>query len=64
MPGEIAARLNREIASIHRDAELREKLRKISFRPMTSTPSEFAELIRQDHERWSVVIRDAGLKLG
>lgn len=64
MSGEIATRLNLEIASINKDAELLEKLRKISFRPMASTPSEFSELIRKDHQRWSVVIRDAGLKLG
>jgi tripartite-type tricarboxylate transporter receptor subunit TctC len=64
LPQEVATRLNDEIATLHEDAVLRERLRAISFRPMTATPAEFAELIRHEHERWSTVIRDAGLKLG
>jgi tripartite-type tricarboxylate transporter receptor subunit TctC len=30
---------------------------------MLATPEEFQALIREEHGRWGIVIREAGLKL-
>jgi tripartite-type tricarboxylate transporter receptor subunit TctC len=36
---------------------------RLSFRTMASTPEAFGTLIRDEHKKWSAVIRDAGLRL-
>ena len=63
-PPEIVSRLNRQVASILREPELRESLRRMSFVAVSASPEEFQKLIRDEHGRWSTVIREAGLRLG
>jgi tripartite-type tricarboxylate transporter receptor subunit TctC len=62
-PHEIVLRLNHEIATILAIRELRERLQTLSFSPVVATPEEFEALIREEHVRWAVIIREAGLKL-
>ncbi|MBA3508303.1 MAG: tripartite tricarboxylate transporter substrate binding protein [Betaproteobacteria bacterium] len=62
-PVAVVQRLNREIGTILATSEMQGLMAKFSFRPLTSTPEEFRKLIREDHAKWSTVIRDAGLKL-
>jgi tripartite-type tricarboxylate transporter receptor subunit TctC len=62
-PREIVLRLNHEIAKVLAIRELRERLQTLSFTPMVATPEEFQALIREEHARWAVIIREAGLKL-
>jgi len=62
-PAAVVRRLNGEIATILRTAEMQNLMARLSFRIMTSTPEEFRKLIRDDHTKWSAVIRNAGLKL-
>ena len=62
-PGEIVQRLNRELATIMSSAEMGSVMAKLSFRPMSSSPEDFAALIRQEHTKWGAVIREAGLQL-
>ena len=62
-PREIVLRLNQEITTILAVRELRERLQTLSFTPVVATPEEFQALIRQEHVRWAVIIREAGLKL-
>jgi tripartite-type tricarboxylate transporter receptor subunit TctC len=62
-PREIVMRLNQKIAAILAIRELRERFQTLSFTPVTATPDEFQALLRQEHARWGVVIREAGIKL-
>ena len=62
-PMEIIERLNREIAHIVSSPEVQELLGKLSFRPLTGSPDEFASMIARDHAKWGAVIRHAGLRL-
>jgi tripartite-type tricarboxylate transporter receptor subunit TctC len=62
-PGEIVLRVNREITGLLALPELRDRLRQLSFVTVAATPEEFQRLIRDEHGRWSSVIREAGLRL-
>lgn len=62
-PTDIVQRLNRELTLIMGTTEMASAMAKLSFRPMTSSPQDFAALIRQEHEKWGVVIHEANLRL-
>jgi tripartite-type tricarboxylate transporter receptor subunit TctC len=62
-PTAIVQRLNREIGAILSAPEMDASMARIGFRTMTSTPEAFRTLIHDEHRKWSVLIRDAGLKL-
>ena len=61
-PGPIVARLNAELGKIMHAPDLKERLDALATDPVTSTPEEFAALIRREIARWAEVVRDAGLK--
>jgi tripartite-type tricarboxylate transporter receptor subunit TctC len=62
-PKEVIARLNREIVKIMSLPDMREKFSQQGVDPASSTPDEFAQLIRDEVARWAKVIRTAGIKL-
>jgi tripartite-type tricarboxylate transporter receptor subunit TctC len=59
----IVTRLNHEVAAILATAEIRQRLAKASFEPRGGSAEEFRKLIREEHERWGALIRDAGIRL-
>jgi tripartite-type tricarboxylate transporter receptor subunit TctC len=62
-PKEIIARLNGETVRILNMPELRERTRSQGIELGTSTPEEFAALIKSDIATWSKVINDLGVKM-
>jgi tripartite-type tricarboxylate transporter receptor subunit TctC len=62
-PAEIVERLNRDVTVVLQDPSLRSRLEGLSFATVTGSPAQFRALIREEHARWGVVIREAGLKL-
>ena len=62
-PKDVITRLNREVVKIMALPETREKFAQQGVDPASSTPEEFAQLIRDEVARWSKVIRSAGIKL-
>ena len=62
-PTPVVERLNREIVAILKDPEFRRRLAVLSFVPVTASPEEFRKLIQAEHQRWGVVIREAGIHL-
>ena len=62
-PRDIVARLNREIVKIMGLPDVREKFAQQGVDPASSTPEEFAQLIRDEVARWGKLIRGAGIKL-
>ena len=43
-------------------ADINERLATIAIDPVTNTPEEFADYIRQEIAKWGKVVREAGLK--
>jgi tripartite-type tricarboxylate transporter receptor subunit TctC len=62
-PADIVNRLNREIAAALAVPEIRERALAAGAEPQSSTPQEFAALIRDETRKWAQVIRTAEIKL-
>ena len=56
---EIVMRLNGEIANILLLADVSNNLKNQGLEPVTSTPGQFAQLIRDDLTRWARVVKEA-----
>ena len=52
-----------EILGLARNDVASEKVASLGFTPVGSTPDELAAQIRFDIDRWSKVVRDAGIKV-
>jgi tripartite-type tricarboxylate transporter receptor subunit TctC len=61
-PKAIVVRLNAELAKIMHSPELKDRLDALATDPVTSTPEEFAGLIKREIAKWREVVREAGLK--
>jgi tripartite-type tricarboxylate transporter receptor subunit TctC len=62
-PSVAVQRLQREISTILAASEMNAVMARLGFRTMTATPEAFRALIRDEHRKWSALIRDAGLRL-
>jgi tripartite-type tricarboxylate transporter receptor subunit TctC len=60
-PASVIARLNRELARILGESDIRAKLQELGFETMGSTPEQFAAYIQTEIAKWSKVIKAAGL---
>jgi tripartite-type tricarboxylate transporter receptor subunit TctC len=60
---EVIARLNRDIATILAQADIREKFAQAGADPVGGSPQEFAAHIRAEREKWSKLIRERGIVL-
>jgi tripartite-type tricarboxylate transporter receptor subunit TctC len=63
LPVSIVERLNQEVVKAVAASRLREQFAALGLELVSTSPQDFAELIRRDHERWGVLIRRIGLKL-
>jgi tripartite-type tricarboxylate transporter receptor subunit TctC len=63
LPPEVLSRLHRDTLAILQDPELRSRLAAGGLEPASSTPQEFAELIRTELDRWGPVVRASGAKV-
>ncbi len=61
-PGDVVNRLQAEIARHILAPELRETIRKQGAEPVASTPQQFAAFIKSESQKWSQVIKRAGLE--
>lgn len=61
-PKEIVDKLNREVGKILAQADVKERLSAQGIEPSTTTPEEFAALIKTDLIRWAKVIRESGAR--
>jgi tripartite-type tricarboxylate transporter receptor subunit TctC len=61
-PQEIVARLNAALVKGLNTAETRKRMEADGVELATSTPEEFARLIRTETDRWAKVIKAAGIK--
>jgi tripartite-type tricarboxylate transporter receptor subunit TctC len=62
-PQEVIVRLNRDIATILTQADIRDKFAQAGADPMGGSPQVFAEHIRAEREKWSKLIRERGISI-
>jgi tripartite-type tricarboxylate transporter receptor subunit TctC len=62
-PKDIIVRLNREIVRAMNMPDVRDRFSQQGADPESSTPEQFAQLIRDEVARWGKVIRSAGIKV-
>jgi tripartite-type tricarboxylate transporter receptor subunit TctC len=62
-PPEIIAKLNAALNAGLRDEALKAKIAKLGVQAMPMTPPEFDKFVARDYDKWSKVIKDAGIKL-
>ena len=61
-PAEVVQRLNGDINTVLREAQIREALEKQGMTPAGGTPHRMGELLKKELPRWSRVVSAAGIK--
>jgi tripartite-type tricarboxylate transporter receptor subunit TctC len=62
LPDAIVARLNSDINTVANSADMKERMKAQAAEIATTTPEEFAAMLRNDYAKWSKVIKQAGLR--
>jgi len=62
-PADVVTRLQNELARVLKLPDVEARLKGLGGEVSTMTPAQFAELNRQEFERFGKLIRDAGIKL-
>ncbi len=61
-PADIVLKLQGQVAKALQSPEVRERLVSAGFEPVGDSPAKFAALIKSDMNKWSNLIREAGIK--
>ncbi|SPA52247.1 Bug family tripartite tricarboxylate transporter substrate binding protein [Cupriavidus taiwanensis] len=61
-PPQIVARLQQAAAGVLAEPAVRQRIEQLGAMPGGDTPAVFAAILRADHEKWSRVIRQAGIQ--
>jgi len=61
-PPAIVARLNAEVVRVLQQPDVKAQLQALGFTLSSNTPEEFTKFIHAEHQKWSKVIRDTGIK--
>ena len=62
-PAPIVAKLSAAVSRVVHEEDFRRRLTELQAEPLGNTPGEMAQVIRQDTERWSAVIRSARISV-
>jgi tripartite-type tricarboxylate transporter receptor subunit TctC len=62
-PREVTSRLQRDIAAVLGEAEVRERYATLGIDPVGNSPEQFTEQIRADLGRWAQVVQRAGIRV-
>ena len=63
LPKPIVTKLNAELIKVLRSTDTREKVRGQFFELWTSTPEEFAAVIKSDSAKWGKIVKDSGARI-
>ncbi len=63
VPGDVVARLNREVNAVLALPDVRERVRKMGGEVMQKDPAEFDAMIRKDAAASAALVKEAGLKV-
>ena len=62
-PRPVVERLQKEIAAVLSEPEIRERYATLGIEPVGNTPEQYAQQIRTDLARWEKVVRQAGIRI-
>ena len=62
-PPDIVAALQREVAKMVAQPDVKERLDTLGFVPIANTPAEFAARIKTELAKWTDVVRKANIKI-
>jgi tripartite-type tricarboxylate transporter receptor subunit TctC len=62
MPAAVVQRLNTEIARGLKAPDVQQRLTNAGYDPVTSTPEELADFLKQELAKWDKVVKTAGIK--
>jgi tripartite-type tricarboxylate transporter receptor subunit TctC len=60
---DVIERLNSEVARFMKAPDVVSQLEKVGLDAAPSSPAEFAKFIREETERWALVIKTANIKV-
>ncbi len=60
VPPAVAEKIARDLALALNDARILGRMRAIGAEPAVNTPSQFAELVKRDREKWGEVVKQSG----
>jgi len=61
LPGDIVARVNRELHTVLKRPEVREQIERQSFEVQSSSPEELAGFVKEQLDAWKTAVRDSGI---
>ncbi|WP_144631543.1 Bug family tripartite tricarboxylate transporter substrate binding protein [Bordetella genomosp. 13] len=62
-PPDVVAQINRDVNAVLSRPELRKQLSDLGSEPVSRTPAELAQWMRDQTQRWGTVVKDAGVSL-
>jgi tripartite-type tricarboxylate transporter receptor subunit TctC len=62
-PGDVVGRLQKDIAAVLAEPDVRSRYATLGIEPVGNTPAQFAEQIRADLARWEKVVRQADIRI-
>jgi len=62
-PPSVITRLNTEITSVLKTAEVLDKFAQAGLEPLTSTPEQLGQYMKSESSKWSAVIKQSGAKV-
>lgn len=63
VPADVVNRLNSEINKVLNDPAMRERMQADGTTVFTSTPDEFAALMKSDSARWADIVKKTGIRI-
>jgi tripartite-type tricarboxylate transporter receptor subunit TctC len=63
LPKPITAKLNESLITAFRSPQMRERVAAAGFEMWTSTPDEFARVIKNDRDKWGKIVKASGAKI-
>jgi tripartite-type tricarboxylate transporter receptor subunit TctC len=63
LPKAVTAKLNQALIEAMRAPDMRQRLSAQAFEPWTSTPEEFARVIRTDYGKWGRIVKASGARI-
>ncbi len=63
LPKPITAKLNENLIMAFRSPQMRERVAAAGFEMWTSTPEEFARVIKTDRDKWGKIVKASGAKI-
>lgn len=62
IPGPVLERLNREVVEAVRSPDVKKRLIELGAEPTANSPTEFAQLVKTERERWGKVVKTANIQ--